>query len=152
MKAIPLPPRNQQGAAAVEFALIAMVFFILLIGVVEMGRILFTWNAATEATRYGARVAVVCDIDQAGVHEVVVSRMQRIMPNLPANKVLVEYFSHDYYSCNDTTTPCRWVRVSIQGFQMMTYIPAVGTTLTLPNFYTTLPRESMSSTNNAICS
>jgi len=52
--------KSQRGAAAVEFALVAIVFFMLLIGIVEMGRVLFTWNAAAEATRYGARVAVVC--------------------------------------------------------------------------------------------
>ena len=53
---------RQRGVAAVEFALIASIFFMLLIGIMEMGRILFYWNTATEATRLGARLAVVCDI------------------------------------------------------------------------------------------
>jgi len=79
--------RRQKGAAAVEFALIAMVFFILLIGVLEMGRVLFTWNAAAEATRYGARVAAVCDINDSAI----LSRMQDIMPNLEAANVSVSY-------------------------------------------------------------
>lgn len=40
----------QRGVAAVEFALVAGIFFSLLIGIMEMGRVLFYWNTATEAT------------------------------------------------------------------------------------------------------
>ena len=42
---------RQRGAAIIEFALVAMIFFTLLIGVMEFGRWLFTLNAAGEATR-----------------------------------------------------------------------------------------------------
>jgi len=52
---------RQRGAAAVEFALVCMVFLTLLIGIMEMGRLLFYWNAAAEATRWGPRRAVGCD-------------------------------------------------------------------------------------------
>ncbi len=46
------PARRQKGVAALEFALIASVFFTLLIGVMEMGRVLFYFNTAAEATRH----------------------------------------------------------------------------------------------------
>ena len=39
-------PRQQRGVAAVEFALIAAVFFTILLGAMEMPRLLWTWNAA----------------------------------------------------------------------------------------------------------
>ena len=52
--------RQQAGAMIIEFALIAIVFFGLLVGIMELGRWLFTLNAAMEATRWGARLAVVC--------------------------------------------------------------------------------------------
>lgn len=128
-----------------EFALVAGLLFMLLLGVIEMARVLFTWNSAVEATRYGARVAVVCDIDKTPPFTSVVSHMQRIMPQLPANKVNVEYLSQNYSSCNDTSIPCKWVRVSIPNFQLQTYIPFVDTTLNMPSFSTTLPRESLDS-------
>lgn len=131
---------NQKGAAAVEFALIAMVFFILLIGVVEMGRVLFTWNAATEATRYGARVAAVCDMNETAI----VSRMQRIMPNLAASNVTVAY-----YPSGCTKSTCQLVKVSLTNFKVTTHIPVFGTILTVPPFTTTLPRESLESKNSA---
>ena len=128
--------KRQRGAAAVEFALVAIVFFMLLIGIVEMGRVLFTWNAAAEATRYGARVAVVCepDIDNATI----LSRMQKIMPSLTTANVTVSYTPD---GCSVAT--CQLVSVSTQNVAVTTLIPISGTVLAVPPFTTTLPRESM---------
>ena len=136
----------QRGAAAVEFAFVAIVFFTLLIGVVEMGRVLFTWNAAAEATRYGARVAVVCDLNDTAV----LTRMQRILPNLIAENLEVEYLPEGCSISN-----CQQVRVSLSGLTVQTYIPLVGAVLPVPPFSTTLPRESLSSAidgqSNPLC-
>lgn len=145
-------PQKQQGAAAVEFALVAIVFFMLLFGVMEMARILFTWNSAVEATRYGARVAAVCDIDKTKPHTEIVQRMQLIMPNLPADKVDVSYLPD---SCNKDGTggnePCKWVKVAIEDLSVQTYIPSIGRLWDMPEFSTTLPRESLDSANNCRC-
>lgn len=140
MKNRPASVYKQRGAAAVEFALVAMVFFILLLGVVEMGRTLFTWNAAVEATRYGARVAAVCNMNDAAI----VSRMRRIMPNLAAGNITVTYLPA---SC--TKANCQWVRVAVSNFKVTTHIPVVSAVLTVPPFSTTLPRESLESVNSA---
>lgn len=131
--------RNQLGAAVVEFALIGLVFFVLLFGILEMGRTLFTWNAAAEATRYGARVAAVCDMNSPAI----VNRMRQIMPNLTSGNVSVSYLPN---GCNKSN--CIYVRVSIVNFQVTTHIPVVGTVLNVPPFATTLPRESLESTNS----
>ena len=125
---------SQRGAAAVEFALVAIVFFMLLIGIVEMGRVLFTWNAAAEATRYGARVAVVCPKDDPAI----LARMQKIMPTLTAANVAVSYLPS---GC--TVASCQQVSVSVQNVPVTTLIPVSGTVLAIPPFTTTLPRESM---------
>ena len=53
--------KHQNGATVIEFALVAVVFFTVLLGIMDFGRLLFTWNSAVEATRLGARVSVVCD-------------------------------------------------------------------------------------------
>lgn len=124
----------QRGAAAVEFALVAIVFFMLLIGIVEMGRVLFTWNAAAEATRYGARVAVVCPKDDPAI----LSRMQKIMPALSAANVAVSYLPS---GC--TVASCQQVSVKVQNVPVTTLIPVSAATLAVPPFTTTLPRESM---------
>jgi len=139
--------KRQRGAAAVEFALVAIVFFMLLIGIVEMGRVLFTWNAAVEATRYGARVAVVCGLNDAAI----LSRMQKIMPSLTAANVTVSYVPG---GCSIST--CQSVSVSTQDVAVTTLIPVSGTVLAVPPFTTTLPRESMLNAidgySNPVCS
>jgi Flp pilus assembly protein TadG len=126
---------DQVGSAVVEFGLIAIVFLMLLIGVIEMGRVLFTWNAAVEATRYGARVAVVCDMNNT---EAILTRMQRILPNMNAGNLSVAYLPS---GCSAAS--CQQVRVSLSGLNVQTYIPIVGAILPVPPFSTTLPRESL---------
>ncbi|QDL37126.1 TadE/TadG family type IV pilus assembly protein [Rhodoferax sediminis] len=133
---------RQGGVAAVEFALIASVFFMLLIGIMEMGRVLFYWNSAAEATRLGARMAVVCDLNAAEIKV----RMQTMLSILPTNKIDIGYTPA---GCD--VTSCQSVTVSIgAGVPVTTFIPFVPLTLTLPPFSTTLPRESMLSTVGGI--
>lgn len=50
---------RQAGAAAVEFAIVAIFFFTLLLGIIEFGRALYVFNTLQEATRNLARKAVV---------------------------------------------------------------------------------------------
>jgi Flp pilus assembly protein TadG len=50
--------RNRQGAAAVEFAIVAPVFFLLVFGMVEYGRMIMVQQVLTNAAREGARVGV----------------------------------------------------------------------------------------------
>jgi hypothetical protein len=56
--------REQQGAAAVEFALIAVILFTLLFGILEFGRLFFVINSMQEITRRAAREQVVRWINQ----------------------------------------------------------------------------------------
>lgn len=51
--------RSQRGVAAVEFALIAMLLFVVLFGILELGRLFYVFNSAQEVTRRAAREAVV---------------------------------------------------------------------------------------------
>jgi hypothetical protein len=60
----PNPSRKQCGVATVEFALIATIFFTLLFGILEFGRMMYVFNSMQEVTRRGAREAVVRWIDQ----------------------------------------------------------------------------------------
>lgn len=138
MNARPFRPfMYQRGVAAVEFALVATVFLTLLFGIIEFSRITFYWNAATEATRLGARLAVVCDMDDATIK----SRMTDLFPILSADKIDVEYEPGD---CLSTT--CRQVRVTVDAPEALpTYIPFFNFSPVLPKFSTTLPRESMRS-------
>ena len=52
-------PRRQRGVTAVEFALVSLFFFTLVLGIVELGRLLYVWNTVQEVTRRAAREATV---------------------------------------------------------------------------------------------
>lgn len=131
-------PGRQHGVAAVEFALLAGLLFTLLFGVMEMGRVLFYWNTAVEATRMGARLAVVCDKDTARIK----GRMQELLGMLQPEEIKVTYAPAGCVQ-ND----CRSVTVRITGVSVNTLIPFVPLSIQMPPFTTTLPRESMDSAN-----
>jgi Flp pilus assembly protein TadG len=136
-------PRSQLGVAAVEFALVSMVFFSMLLGVIEMGRIMWTWNAAAEATRLGARLAVVCDLNDA----IITTRMSQMLPSLSASNVTVTWSPS---SC--TAATCTSVQVQLTGYTHQTIIPLAPISVTLPPFSTSLRKEFMQSAGNSVCS
>ncbi|WP_019448704.1 TadE family protein [Cupriavidus sp. BIS7] len=148
--ALPLRFARQRGVAAVEFALIAGVFFTLLIGIVEFSRVLFYWNTAAEVTRLAARTAVVCDSDSA----VIKSRMENLLPLLQDSNISVSYLPT---GCDiDTATAratCQTVTVSVTNVTIATVIPVMRLRIGMPPFTTTMTRESMqTSTGGAVCS
>ena len=58
---------SQQGTTTVEFAILASVLFVLIFGVIEIGRAFFVWNSLAEATRRGARIAAVCPVNHGSI-------------------------------------------------------------------------------------
>lgn len=60
----PSPNHRQRGVAAVEFAIVCLLFFTILFAILEFGRMLYVYNTMQEVTRRGARAAVVRWIDQ----------------------------------------------------------------------------------------
>jgi hypothetical protein len=50
--------KNRRGAAVVEFAVVAPVFFLLVFGMIEYGRLVMVQQVITNASREGARQAV----------------------------------------------------------------------------------------------
>lgn len=56
--------RCQRGVAAVEFAVVAILLFTLILGGMEFGRIFYVFNTVQEVTRKAAREAVVRWADQ----------------------------------------------------------------------------------------
>ncbi len=137
--------RSQRGAAAVEFAIVAALLCSLLIGIMEFGRIPFYWNTAAEATRLGARVAVVCNQDDSDIKQ----KMRGMLSVLADGQIQVAY---EPAGC--TIDTCESVTVSIaSGVSVPTVIPFVPLTFNLPAFSTSLPRESMDSAGgtNPVC-
>src|ERR1044072_2652145 len=49
---------HERGGTLIEFTVVASVFFLMLVGIVSAGNLYYTHNALVEATRRGARYAV----------------------------------------------------------------------------------------------
>ncbi len=148
MKALtPIRPghRHEQGAAVVEFALVAALggLFILLLGVFELGRVLYVMNSANEATALGARVAIVCGKDDSRI----LQRMRQVMPTLADSDVQISYEPGSCSASSDSGgTPCVSATVAIvSGLKIKTVIPFLPAEIPLPAFTTTLTREAMDS-------
>ena len=147
--------RAQAGATLIEFSLILVVFLTFLLGIVDFSRMLWTWNAANEATRWGARTSVVCDKGAAAV----LKNMKAFLPQLTADNVQI-----DWYGANGTidntcsAANCTAVRVQIKELDYQWIAPVgfstVARTFRMPGFSTYLPREIMGQDLNsaAVCS
>ena len=58
--------RKEEGQTLVEFSLVAVIFIILLLSVVEMGRMILVYTAISNAAKAGARYAIVHGADRTG--------------------------------------------------------------------------------------
>lgn len=50
--------RGHRGVAAVEFAMVAPVFFLVVLGIIEFGKMVMVQQVITNAAREGARISV----------------------------------------------------------------------------------------------
>ena len=137
--------RNQQGTTTVEFAIVGLVFFTVLFGIIDLSRIFFSLAALDESARRGARVAAVCPVDDPLVTQVAL--FNGLVPTLGPQHIAVQYLDVDG---NLVGAPAgagygsiRFVRVRIENFQLQTFIPGLATLLTMPAFETTIPSESL---------
>lgn len=53
--------RRHAGQSMVEFAVLAPIFFLLLLGTIDLGRAVYVYNAISNAAREGARAGVPYD-------------------------------------------------------------------------------------------
>ncbi|MEG1325887.1 MAG: TadE/TadG family type IV pilus assembly protein [Janthinobacterium sp.] len=70
---LPIQQRRQRqgGVFAVEFAMLALLFFLFLFAMLEVARAVYLWNMVHEITRRAARAAVVTDFSDAGALQAV---------------------------------------------------------------------------------
>lgn len=146
-------PRRQEGITTVEFAIVGAVVLLAIFTVIEIGRLLWTWESLAEATRRGARVAAVCPVNHAAIANVAVfnepasSGSSAIIHDLTTGQVTVSYLDQNGITLADPANAdwcdIRYVRVRITGYTYNYVVPMVGSFLNAPAFETTLPAESL---------
>jgi Flp pilus assembly protein TadG len=137
---------RQHGATTIEFALVLLAFLTFLLGIVDFARLLYMWNAATEATRVGARYAVVCSAGTTANDDEVLARMRAILPNISdATQISITWEPSPGQPAPCNAGTCQGVTVGITNlnFQWLSPITALTGPLPLPAFSTYLPREVM---------
>jgi len=129
---------RQRGATIVEFSFVLIIFLTFLLGVLDFSRLLYTWSVTNEATRAGARYAVVCATPADNSR--VLTAMQQRVPQIASINVVWEPAGCD-------ATSCEGVNVSVTNLQFKWVSPLPGVLaqkiINLPGFTTYLPREMM---------
>ena len=131
--------QRARGITTVEFAFVSTVLFVTLFGVVEFGRLLYTYQVLAEGTRRAARLATVCPLYDAGITS---TANFAALPNFTPGNVLLQYLDG---AGNPTAVYAQiaYVRVQIVGYSVSLSIPLINPTVATPAFPVTLPRESL---------
>ena len=149
--------KHMHGTYTVEFAIVGLLVFTLLFGVVEMVRVYFTVNALDEAVRRGTRLAAVCNISDPVVLQRAIfnaagdAGTSQLIANLSTSNLTLRYLdANGALVTNPTDTSgsngfraIRYVQLSLQNYVFNLFIPGFGVPITLPVIRATLPRESL---------
>ena len=144
---------KQKGMTTVEFAIIGMLFFIILFGIVEVGRALFVWNGLADITRRAARIGAVCPPNDTSVIRTAIynaagnAGTSSLISGLDPSDVTIRYLDSTLaIQPNPATTGfsgVKYVQASISGYTHQMLIPTFNINLTPPTFTTTVPAESL---------
>lgn len=147
---------RQSGLSTVEFALVANVGFIVILAVFEIGRAYFVCAALDEVTRRGARVAVVCPVNDPAIGQMAIfnasgdTSPSSLVAGLTPGHIKVEYLDQDNNVVANPADPSgfiqiRYVRVRVVGYQHKMAVPFVSgiANFLMPEFSAILPRESL---------
>ena len=126
--------KKQNGAAMVEFAIVALLFLMTLFMTIELSRWMYTWNTLGEVTRRGARVATVCDINDPYIKQVAVFGTHSnslsgkpILTGLTTNNIQITYFDSAGKPADKSTLPAafqdHFVEVRIINYSHQFIVP-----------------------------
>jgi TadE-like protein len=101
--------RGERGATAVEFALISIPFFVLLIGIVQFSIWFWAYQVGSHAAREGARQGAVVPCDLALIQSRVLDRLGDAADGTPTvtttTEPLAGFIVGDEITVNVTFTP-----------------------------------------------
>ena len=151
--------KEQRGATVAEFAVVASVFFMMVFGIIEFGRLMYTHNALTDAARRGARYAALHPESLTCVKNVTVYGEKHIDPvtcapmgpplisNLSDTNVSVTYVGADLDDNPGTPQTAYGMNlgtatVKIENFTFDLSVPLFQFRVNMPTYTTTLTAES----------
>jgi Flp pilus assembly protein TadG len=151
---------DERGTTVAEFAMVALLFFTLIFGIIEFGRMLYTHNSLADATRRGARYAVLHPSSkEADVKNLVVYGDKAtydtlgnpltgpVVAGLTPGMVQVTYEGEDLDGDPDTEATSfgsnlGQATVKIVGYSFSFTVPVIGRAIPMGDYSTTLSAES----------
>jgi len=134
----------QRGITTVEFAIVGVLLFVLLFGVVEFGRLLSTFVTLGESTRRAARLATVCPVNDPGITS---TGLFAGLPGFSSSNLQIQYLKSDgtvlAAPAGADYNSIQYVRVQVTGYVVSLAIPLLNPSITAPGFPVTLPREAL---------
>lgn len=142
--------RHASGITTVEFAIVAVALFVTLFGAIEVSRMMYARTLLEEGTRRGARLAVVCPVNDPAVTQAAAfaAAGSSLLRGLTPANFRVDYLDA---SGNPVANPgavnsfpnIRYVRVSVQNFTMPLAIPFANFIFQTQGIASTFPAESL---------
>jgi Flp pilus assembly protein TadG len=133
---------RQAGVASVEMALCCMIFFTIVFGILEFGRMMYLYNTMQEVTRRAAREATVRWVDKTSTIKDIAlfgSSSVPAAPEITATNVRIRYLNaagaevttypsdpgDNMSACNDITRTNECIRSVSVSLESVTYTPLV---------------------------
>ncbi len=146
------PLRNDKGQSLVEMALVCMIFFFLLFGILEFARALYYYNTIVQNTRAAARWAVVNVLDNSDSADITSTKNivlyggptgsgATVLPGMTAAMVNVSVANLEVDTSSPPKPISQKISVSVSGYPFQFLIP-LGPNITIPAFETSLFTES----------
>ncbi|QBE63565.1 TadE family protein [Pseudoduganella lutea] len=103
MRALPHHQRTERGVVIIELALVMFIFLLLVIGTLEVARVMYMLNAVQDVTRVAARAAAVTDYTSiegmAALRRHALLRADDgplpLLPELGPGQINIEYLGQD---------------------------------------------------------
>lgn len=152
--------KNESGTSMAEFTIVAGVFMMIIFGIIEFGRLMYTHNALADAARRGARYAVlhpensdtcvrnvmIYGETHVGAAPTCTPTGPQLINNIASATITVVYDGEDLDGDPDSPNPYGMnlgtATVTITNYQFNLSIPFFRRTLTMPAYTTSLTAES----------
>jgi len=145
MRKLSFPGKKQQsGVVIVEFAICCLLFFTVVFGILEFGRMMYVYNTMQEVTRRGARIATIVWVDKSKtiIDTAMFGTDNTYVPGAPEitrDKLTIKYLTaagaevsayptdpgDNMSACNDVTRTTECIRSVSVSLDNVTYAPMV---------------------------
>ncbi len=151
---IPSAGRFQRGSGSLEIALGLLILATLMVALIDLSRWMYAWNAAAEATRFGARLASICE-RSSDAQRAIRQQMRAWLPDLPIDQastvIRIDYEdATGSLSSSCGADDCAQVSVWLDGYRLSALGGLVpGGALPIPAVRASVTRESLRSNSGA---